>query len=192
MANERHHAPSGLNGAILGVCRMGWSLWSRSCSCCPALSRTAVIRMDSHRCIGPPLKVRPLPRLSTSRGCPSLFDPVYCCVLIIRSSVAVNAAPYPSSFALWSGSEAIVGHLLAAGADVNAVTNDSWTALHEASLNGHTAVVARLLQAGAQVSSVTCSCCSLPFGNPSPDQLPASFQNIDNAQEKRFSSCQQG
>lgn len=53
----------------------------------------------------------------------------------------------------FAGLEGIVKQLLAAGAQVDAVTNDSWTALHEASLNGHTGVVRILLGAGAQARS---------------------------------------
>lgn len=45
----------------------------------------------------------------------------------------------------------MVDRLLAAGADVDALTNDHWTPLHEAALNGHVETVNRLLKAGAQV-----------------------------------------
>jgi ankyrin repeat protein len=44
----------------------------------------------------------------------------------------------------------MVDALLAAGAEVDATTNDSWTPLHEAALNGQAPVLARLLEAGAQ------------------------------------------
>ena len=45
----------------------------------------------------------------------------------------------------------MVDRLLAAGADVDALTNDHWTPLHEAALNDHVEAVNRLLKAGAQV-----------------------------------------
>lgn len=41
--------------------------------------------------------------------------------------------------------------LLAAGCGVDLTTNDGWTALHEASANGHNGVVELLLQANSQV-----------------------------------------
>jgi ankyrin repeat protein len=46
----------------------------------------------------------------------------------------------------------IVDQLLSAGADVNKLTHDKWTALHEAATNGHVAVSERLLSAGTDVS----------------------------------------
>ena len=51
-----------------------------------------------------------------------------------------------------AGSVGILDRLLDAGADVDALTNDLWTPLHEAALNGHVAAVERLLSANAQVA----------------------------------------
>lgn len=65
---------------------------------------------------------------------------------------SLHGVTYPTGLQLplLAGLESIVKQLLAAGAEVDAVTNDSWTALHESSLNGHTGVVRILLGAGAQ------------------------------------------
>ena len=41
--------------------------------------------------------------------------------------------------------------LLKRGCQVNAPTNDGWTALHEAAANGHALIVDKLLASGAQV-----------------------------------------
>ena len=41
--------------------------------------------------------------------------------------------------------------LLKRGCQVNAPTNDGWTALHEAAANGHALIVDNLLASGAQV-----------------------------------------
>jgi len=62
------------------------------------------------------------------------------------------ACPCASEWALsHAGSIAMVDMLLSAGADVDALTNDHWTPLHESALNGHVVAVERLLRAGAQV-----------------------------------------
>jgi ankyrin repeat protein len=53
-----------------------------------------------------------------------------------------------------AGLESIVRQLLAGGAEIDAVTNDSWTALHESALNGHRGVVRILLEAGAQARCI--------------------------------------
>lgn len=42
--------------------------------------------------------------------------------------------------------------LLKRGCQVNAPTNDGWTALHEAAANGHALIVDKLLASGAQAS----------------------------------------
>ena len=58
-----------------------------------------------------------------------------------------------------AGSVGILDRLLAAGADVAALTNDQWTPLHEAALNGHAAAVERLLRANAQVARRSLHAC---------------------------------
>ena len=45
--------------------------------------------------------------------------------------------------------------LLDRGAEVNAKTNNGWTPLHEAALNGHATVAALLLDRGAEVNAKT-------------------------------------
>ena len=50
-----------------------------------------------------------------------------------------------------AGAMAMVEQLLKAGCEVDAPTNDAWTALHEAASNGHVRIVECLLTAGAQV-----------------------------------------
>lgn len=54
--------------------------------------------------------------------------------------------------------------LLKRGCQVNAPTNDGWTALHEAAANGHALIVDKLLASGAQASTNHCT-------------LPAMFQS---------------
>ena len=47
--------------------------------------------------------------------------------------------------------------LLKRGCQVNAPTNDGWTALHEAAANGHALIVDKLLASGAQASTHHCA-----------------------------------
>ena len=61
----------------------------------------------------------------------------------------------PLHYASQKGHTAVVELLLAAGADVTAVSGFNMTALHFASLNGHKAVVKLLLAAGADVHAVS-------------------------------------
>jgi len=78
----------------------------------------------------------------------------------------------------------MVKQLIASGADVNAVTNDSWTALHEASLNGHTAVVKHLIEFGAQVCwNIQSACISgVPLTNASLAQQSLPFASVCSVQ----------
>jgi ankyrin repeat protein len=50
-----------------------------------------------------------------------------------------------------NGHEAVVKVLLWEGAEVEAVTNDGWTALHLAAQNGHDIVLKFLIQGGVEV-----------------------------------------
>ena len=63
-----------------------------------------------------------------------------------------------------AGQLGMLAALLKRGCQVNAPTNDGWTALHEAAANGHALIVDKLLASGAQASThhcslrVTCQC----------------------------------
>lgn len=57
---------------------------------------------------------------------------------------------------MWgAGQLGMLAALLKRGCQVNAPTNDGWTALHEAAANGHALIVDKLLASGAQVSTHT-------------------------------------
>ncbi len=58
-----------------------------------------------------------------------------------------------------AGQLGMLAALLKRGCQVNAPTNDGWTALHEAAANGHALIVDKLLASAAQVSHLFC----LPF-----------------------------
>lgn len=58
-----------------------------------------------------------------------------------------------------AGQLGMLAALLKRGCQVNAPTNDGWTALHEAAANGHALIVDKLLASAAQVSHPFC----LPF-----------------------------
>ena len=51
-----------------------------------------------------------------------------------------------------AGQLGMLAALLKRGCQVNAPTNDGWTALHEAAANGHALIVDKLLASAAQVS----------------------------------------
>ena len=51
-----------------------------------------------------------------------------------------------------AGQLGMLAALLKRGCQVNAPTNDGWTALHEAAANGHALIVDKLLASGAQAS----------------------------------------
>ena len=59
----------------------------------------------------------------------------------------------------FAGQLGMLAALLKRGCQVNAPTNDGWTALHEAAANGHALIVDKLLASAAQVSHLFC----LPF-----------------------------
>ena len=52
----------------------------------------------------------------------------------------------------FAGQLGMLAALLKRGCQVNAPTNDGWTALHEAAANGHALIVDKLLASAAQVS----------------------------------------
>ena len=55
---------------------------------------------------------------------------------------------------MWvAGQLGMLAALLKRGCQVNAPTNDGWTALHEAAANGHALIVDKLLASGAQAST---------------------------------------
>lgn len=57
---------------------------------------------------------------------------------------------------MWgAGQLGMLAALLKRGCQVNAPTNDGWTALHEAAANGHALIVDKLLASGAQASTHT-------------------------------------
>lgn len=55
-----------------------------------------------------------------------------------------------------AGQLGMLAALLKRGCQVNAPTNDGWTALHEAAANGHALIVDKLLASAAQVSHPLC------------------------------------
>lgn len=56
----------------------------------------------------------------------------------------------------FAGQLGMLAALLKRGCQVNAPTNDGWTALHEAAANGHALIVDKLLASAAQVSHPVC------------------------------------
>ena len=56
----------------------------------------------------------------------------------------------------FAGQLGMLAALLKRGCQVNAPTNDGWTALHEAAANGHALIVDKLLASAAQVSHPFC------------------------------------